>query len=227
MKVKSELVGVVIKGVLAVAAVVAIVVLYKGNQQTGVVAHAATATQTNWQATSLLTMTVPWSRGSTSGSSVVALGPASWHVDYFQDGTKVYQEDWSVPPVANCYSASDTTNPDSVCNGDSHSQWLWGVSGSNAGNASPKKFTFGIDKNLNDAALFSNKVDAGKQALGGGQGSSPFINDNDTGNQNANVETTGMYGWFFGSYDGNPALASPIGAGVMMPLQWTVTGSIL
>lgn len=185
-----------------------------------------------WQANKLLainTANLPIKFADNSSRQWLAIGPAEWQVTYKDgNGVTLATETWDIPQFItnqgqSCYVGGAATG---ACQpaGANAGTYLWGIantSATGATNTAYKNMSFGIFNTSDSSHFYDNSSTNGRFQ---GQGATAQTNNNN------NVEgfySPGAYGWFAGALgadaSGNDYTEA---AGIMMPLQWNVTGTL-
>ncbi len=179
----------------------------------------------NWQASKLLavdTSNLFIEFANTSPRDLFAIGPAQWTVTYKDsNGLTLATETWDAPTPPMCYNTT-ACNP----SGANAHQYLFGLvapansAGVNTVYSSPAANYYKV-VNWDDGNLFT--------------ATNPrFVGPGAVGETNVNTNTdgywaTGAYGWTAGKADGAGQTGGrdyTVAAGVMIPLQWNVTGTL-
>jgi hypothetical protein len=163
---------------------------------------------------------------TTSTKRLFAIGPQHWTVSYYTyagsgacgGGDLLATENWDATTPPACYTGTAC----SPSGANSH-QYLFGLVAPNQTggiNTDYANMTFGV-KDWNDNGLFSTT-------------NPRFVGPGAVGNTNlgTNIEgyyASGAYGWIAGAFDGDSGTGGrdyTEAAGIMMPLQWNVTGTL-
>ncbi len=201
------------------------------------IAHAQLGSGSNntytasWQATKLLaidTTNLGFVFSNTNNQKEIAIGPAEWQVTYKDSSNNtIATETWNIPNPPFCFNGAGTQCSPSGANAQ---QYLYGLVAPSSGAGQNATF-FNNPVNPNYFKIVST-TDAGLYVTTGinnrfwGSGAAGLTNNN------SNIEgfrASGGYGWVAGAFNGdahNGGNDYVEAAGIMMPLQWNVSGTI-
>lgn len=170
----------------------------------------------NWTATNVLainTNNLPIAYNDTSSRTWMAIGVSGWHVDYLSGSTKIASEDWSAPdPV--CYKSMSTCVP----GGANAGSYLYGI-------VSEYNMTQYLNMTIQSISPTDSRLYDTSSVNPRFQGPGAVGQTNSS----SNIEgfyTSGAYGWAAGAVTGNASRDYRTAVGVMIPLKWTVSGTL-
>lgn len=206
--------GKIVLGIIAILLAASGIALMNSGGQSSKVAKASTTTYTtNWQATSVYRLMRTNNGGVTQ--PLGAIGVSGWVVNG-TIGTTTYTETW-VGPAANSASFNTVTNSKCSTAGYDKTKWLVGCTSYIGGDEG--RNTFGME-NIAPSDVYADKPGGVGYNQWSSSGGGSYCDDAFQVFTGCAV-ATGSYGFVYTNLTGGIKMA-----GLFMPLQWTVSGTI-
>lgn len=202
-------------GLVLATAGVAALVMSKDDATTS----AATNYSSTWRASKVLTVDA---RVGSSQVGQIGLGVWEWTVAGSVQGGRSYTETWTGPSITGVSFTPGSQG--CIVNGVDAAKIMAGCFGhqSEVGGPDTSSYTFAV-RAPGDFTSSKARLNGGGSTI---QKTTSCINSPRNSDEDECIFTSGTYGFQHAYWPGHPSRIRWVGGGALMPLEWTVSGTI-